>query len=139
MTQDTTTQLLDRMNVAEKTLEQIAKLLCCILDILKGSSQLATIYQNPSNPVTIPWNANGQGMLVLQANPNRKQLVIVNEASQPLAVQYGSPGASVHELQGTFSGGDGGELADEIWKGSVYLVSIDPSQADGSATISELV
>ena len=139
MNEEKNTQLLDRVSAVEKSTEQVAKLLCCILDILQGSSQLATIYQNPSNPVAIPWNVNGQGMLVLQANPNRKQFVVVNEATQPLAVQYGSPGASVHELQGTFSGGDGGELSDEIWKGSVYLVSIDPSQADGSATVSELV
>lgn len=118
-------------------MEVAAKYLCCILNILRGSNSVGSLAGNQSNPVTVP--GTGQPNLVLNANPERKQLIIVNIDTDIIEVHYGAPGSVVRLLtaSGAFYDGTGGELDDEIWKGSVYLFA--PNGTNLSAIVNELL
>lgn len=124
-------------SMLEQIFAAMSNSLCCILNILKGSAQLNTLYQNASNPVSVPI-APTAPVLVLTANPDRKQLVIVAYDTQAIQVQYGAPGQVVHILAGAVATGDGsgGDLSDEVWKGNVYLQAVGST---GQAVVSELI
>jgi len=118
-------------------MEAVVRYLCCIWGVLKGTSQLNSLYANLSNPVTVP-AAGSNPLPVLAANPDRKQLTIHVNGTAPVAVQYGTPGATVYILtgSGTANDGTGGTETDEIWKGVVYLVGTGSAS---DAIVNELV
>lgn len=136
----------------------VGDILCRLLGILQGSSQVNNAYNlrsassgqvpQQSNPINVPSAAApdtlGRTTLqILAANPNRKQLIIANFGTTVIAVKYlTGPNAAqgdwtfLLQASGVAGDGTGGLLIDEMWKGPVWVQS---ASGTGQVNLTELI
>lgn len=133
----------------------LEKLVCSLLALLSGSTQVNTPYNsqlttpsNPSgNPITVPSVSNPTLGLpyvqLLALNKKRKQWILYNTGTTTIVLKYTAPpnsttGDWTHILQasGIAQDGSGGAIIDEMWKGAIYAQS---TSGAGQVILTELI